>query len=185
MKNNWWLATANCRSIYQRSSPIEPQFLPVGAAHTRIKRVEGTASERASERGRKSRMCDVEPVRHTTKPSEVPQSPVPGLYRSLSSSLKQCGPCKNKEINTERQRPAVWIRNLSLWLFVLRFYRTVACLPHRAVPVPPARLSDTPQHIHLSFNGHPGNFSSSANFTMPQPFRFSCLYWQIQDWSYN
>lgn len=136
--NDWWLPTVNCRLISR--GPIAPQFLSVGAAHTRIKRTEGRAREKVANMRRGAGKAHDKAAGGPTKPR------CPGFTRSRSplapSSLKQCSSRKNKEINTERQRPAVWIRNLSPTPFVLRFYRTLLpyCHPYRVVS--PARLLD-------------------------------------------
>lgn len=135
-RNDWWQLQIVDRSPGVQSSR---NFCHFDETRKRLaytnKKNEGVSGGR----GRKSRICATwsRYIRHTTKPPEVPQSPVPGLYPApahppppLSRRLalaKQCGPRKNKEINTVRQRPAVWIRNLSPRLFVLRSF--TYCLP--------------------------------------------------------
>lgn len=106
-----------------------PQFLPVNDTWLNDIREQKGRRGRGSAGEGESRECEAGKAQHkaggSTKPgAPALSSPVPSAFlsRAFLYLAKQCGPRKNKEINTARQRPAVWIHNLSPRLFVLRSF---------------------------------------------------------------
>jgi len=81
--NKKWLMTGDDKLLFDLPESNRAA-ISAGRCSSYANKKSGGKNERVSERGRKSRICDEESVRHITKPPKVLQSLVPKLYRSRS-----------------------------------------------------------------------------------------------------